>query len=140
MKYVFRIPSSWFKKKIPGLLFLFFLFKKSNTSYYPSFLHSMRHLLWFQNPWKKTEQTCVYLAVVDWILKKYFAACKPGFFGEFCNTSCPPGNFGKRCGGRCLPKCSKEFCDPVKGCLFITEKMPITTLPGIKVSLIIWNT
>lgn len=51
-----------------------------------------------------------------------FAACAPGYFGKFCNKSCPLGKFGDRCGGKCFPRCTNEFCDPVKGCLLIIEK------------------
>lgn len=63
---------------------------------------------------------------------RYFSACKPGYYGNFCNKPCPPGNFGKRCGGRCYPKCSNEYCDPVEGCLFIKEKKLNTTSQGKK--------
>ena len=47
-------------------------------------------------------------------------ACKPGFFGDLCDSPCPNGTYGKFCGGVCW-NCSVEDCDPVNGCFKAIE-------------------
>ena len=56
-------------------------------------------------------------------------ACKPGFFGDLCDSPCPPGTFGKNCGGECR-NCSVEDCDPVYGCLKTIMNVIETTYQG----------
>lgn len=57
-----------------------------------------------------------------WIYIYIFSACKPGFFGTYCEMHCPPGNFGEDCGGVCSPICPTSECDRVYGCSGINGK------------------
>lgn len=67
----------------------------------------------------------------------FFAECDQGYFGPYCNISCPIGTFGDRCGGSCFPECTNEFCDPVKGCFYVTRKMRQTTSLGKEIHRLI---
>lgn len=65
------------------------------------------------------------LKILDKIF--FFAECDQGYFGPYCNISCPIGTFGDRCGGSCFPECTDVYCDPVKGCIYITGKRTTTS-------------
>lgn len=45
-----------------------------------------------------------------------FAACAPGYSGQFYNESCPSGNFGDNCESSCYPECTDILCDHVAVC------------------------
>ena len=49
--------------------------------------------------------------------KPTFVACAPGYYGLQCNIRCIPGFYGELCAGSCHPKCSKEKCHHVYGCV-----------------------
>nr|XP_022290819.1 uncharacterized protein LOC111102404 isoform X2 [Crassostrea virginica] len=62
-------------------------------------------------------------------------ACKPGFFGTYCELHCPPGNFGEDCGGVCSPICPTSECDRVYGCSSINgNKIEASTKGPFKAS------
>ena len=56
-----------------------------------------------------------------------FVECRPGYFGIGCDSPCPKGLFGERCAGKCLPRCSKDECDRIYGCPYVTNDQKMTT-------------
>lgn len=66
-----------------------------------------------------------------------YAECTSGFFGKFCNESCPSGRFGYRCGGSCSPECTIEYCNPISGCLGLSNTLKNVSTPTI-ISVILY--
>lgn len=72
----------------------------------------------------------VFDFIYIYLSNKSFAACLPGYFGQFCNESCPQGRFGDKCDSRCYPKCTEIYCHHVAGCQNTNVTTTGRTLPG----------
>lgn len=68
-----------------------------------------------------------------------YAERTSGYFGKLCNESCPPGRLGYRCGDRCSPECTFKYCNPISGCLGLSNTLKnVSTLTTISESVILY--
>ena len=62
-----------------------------------------------------TIRTVTFVVIINVFLELcFYAECRDGYYGTFCDQKCVDGSYGRQCGKKC--QCPIDQCNHETGC------------------------